>query len=107
MRMLNSAVLIAFRPEAHEVGATVQEIRSNVKVQEMSLSQADIYQAGGEGPRPEAKLLIPYDRDYHGERELEYDGKRWELVRSDPYKDYNGVILLIRPKKGNSRSVSV
>ena len=102
MRMLNSAVLIAFRPEAHEVGATVQEIRSEVKVQEMSLSQADIYQAGGEGLSPEAKLLIPYDRDYKGERELIYRGERWRVIRNDPYKEWNGVILSIRRKEGNS-----
>ena len=107
MRMLTSAELIAFSPDAHEVGTPVQETKRTVKVQELSLTQADIYQAGGDGLRPEAKLLIPYDREYKGERELEYKGERWAVIRSDPYKDYNGVILAIRRKKGNSASAEV
>ena len=68
----------------------------------MGLTQADIYQAGGEGLSPEAKLLIPYDRDYKGERELIYKGEHWRVIRQDPYKEYNGVILSIRRKEGNS-----
>ena len=102
MRVLTSAELIAFSPDAHEVGATVQETKRTVKAQEMSLTQADIYQAGGDGLRPEAKLLIPYDKDYNGERELIYNGERWRVIRTDPYKEWNGVILAIRRKAGNS-----
>ena len=102
MRMMTSCTLIAFSPDAHEVGTDPVSTRRTVKVQELSLTQAEVYQSGGEGLQPEAKLLIPYDRDYHGERELEYRGERWRVLRSDPYKDWNGVILLIRRKKGNS-----
>ena len=102
MRKMTSCELIAFSPDAHEVGTDPVSTRRKVKVQELSLTQAEVYQSGGEGLQPEAKLLIPYDRDYHGERELEYRGERWRVLRSDPYKDWNGVILLIRRKKGNS-----
>lgn len=77
-----------------------------VKCQELSLTQAEVYQSGGEGLRPEAKLLVPYDRDYKGERELEYNGERWKVMRSDPYKDWNGVILLIQRKAGNAGDVT-
>ena len=102
MRMLTSCVLIAFSPDAHEVGTDPVSTRRTVKCQEMSLTQADVYQAGGEGLSPEAKLLIPYDRDYKGERALEYKGERWKVIREDPYKEWNGVILSIRRDKGNS-----
>ena len=105
MRMMTSCVLIAFDPDAHEVGTDPVAERRKVKCQEMTLTQAEIYQAGGEGLSPEAKILIPYDRDYKGERELEYRGERWKVLRSDPYKEWNGVILLIRRKTGNSGSV--
>ena len=105
MRMMTSCVLIAFDPEAHEVGTDPVAERRTVKCQELTLTQAEIYQAGGEGLSPEAKILIPYDRDYKGERELEYRGERWKVLRSDPYKEWNGVILLIRRKTGNSGSV--
>ena len=102
MRMMTSCDLIAFSPDAHEVGSAVKETKRRVKVQEMSLTQAEVYQAGGEGLSPEAKLLIPYDKEYHGERELDYRGERWRVLRSDPYKDWNGVILLIKRKAGNA-----
>ena len=102
MRMMTSCVLISFSPDAHEVGTDPVATCRKVKCQEMSLTQADIYQAGGEGLSPEAKLLIPYDRDYKGERALQYKGEHWTVIRSDPYKEYNGVILSIRRDKGNS-----
>ena len=102
MRMLTSCELIAFSPDAHEVGSAPTETKRTVKAQEMSLTQAEVYQAGGDGLNPEAKLLIPYDRDYKGERELIYRGERWRVIRTDPYKEWNGVILLIRRKEGNA-----
>ena len=102
MRMMTSCVLIAFSPDAHEVGTDPVSVQRKVKCQELSLTQADITQADGEGLNPEAKLLIPYDRDYRRERELEYKGERWRVMNADPYKDWNGVILRIRRKKGNS-----
>ena len=102
MRMMTSCVLLSFDPDAHEVGTDPVEERRKVKCQELSLTQAEVYQSGGEGLSPEAKLLIPYDKMYKGERELEYRGERWKVLRSDPYKDWNGVILLIQRKKGNA-----
>lgn len=102
MRMMTSCVLIGFSPDAHEVGTDPVSTRRTVKCQELGLTQVEAYQSGGEGLSPEAKLLIPYDRDYKGERELEYRGERWKVLRADPYKDWNGVILLIYRKKGNS-----
>ena len=102
MRKMSSCVLISFRPDAHEVGTDPVETRRTVKVQELGISMAERYQAAGVGLDPEAKLLIPYDRDWQGERELEYDGERWAVINADPYKEYNGVILNIRRKKGNS-----
>ena len=102
MRMMTSCVLIAFSPDAHEVGSDPVKTRRTVKCQEMALTLAEVYQAGGEGLSPEAKLLIPFDKDYKGERALEYRGERWAVLRADPYKDWNGVLLSIRRVKGNS-----
>ncbi len=107
MRKMTSCTLIAFRPDAHEVGTDPVSTRRTVKCQELTLTQADIYQSGGEGLSPEAKLLIPYDKTYKGERELEYRGERWAVIRSDPYKDWNGVILAIRRKDGNAGDATV
>ena len=102
MRMMTSCDLVSFSPDAHEVGTAATETKRTVKCQELGLTQAEIYQAGGTGLNPEAKLLIPFDKDYKGERALEYRGDRWTVLRTDPYKDWNGVILTIRRVKGNS-----
>ena len=106
MRKMTSCTLIAFQPDAHEVGTDPVSTRRKVKCQELSLTLAEAYQDGGTGLNPEAKLLIQYDRDYHGERALEYKGERWTVERNDPYKDWNGVILTIRRKKGNRAEVT-
>ena len=102
MRMLTECALVAFSPDAHEVGTAAAETKRTVKCQELGLTQSEIYQSGGDGLSPDAKLLVPYDRDYMGERELEYRGERWRVIRTDPFKEYNGVILLIRRKEGNA-----
>lgn len=102
MRRMTSCTLISFRPDAHEVGQDPVEKRRKIRCQEMNLNLADRTEAMGDGLRPEAKLLIPYDKIYKGERELEYKGDRWEVIDADPYKDWNGVILRIQRKKGNS-----
>ena len=102
MRTMTSCRLISFSPDAKGVWNTATETGRQVKAQELTLTQAEVTQAGGDGLTPEAKLLIPYDKDYHGERELEYRGERWRVLRSDPFKEYNGVILLIRRKAGNA-----
>ena len=107
MRKLIDIVLIGFSPDAHEVGSDPVSVRTPVQAEEMSLNMADINEAGGTGLRPEAKILIPMDEDYHGERELEYNGERWDVINDDPYKDYNCVILRIRRKKGNSGRLEV
>ena len=105
MRMMTSCELIKFSPDAHEVGTDPALPPRRVKCQELTLTQAEVFQSGGEGLSPEAKLLIPYDRDYKGERELNYKGERWKVIHADPYKEWNGVILLIKRKQGNSGSV--
>lgn len=102
MRMMTSCVLIGFQPDAHEVGQDPVSTRRTVKCQEMSPTLAEKTQAEGTGLDPAVKLLIPYDMDYKDERELEYKGERWAVTYADPYKEYNGVILSIRRKKGNS-----
>ena len=105
MRMMTGCTLISFKPDAHEVGQDPVENRRRVKCQELSRTLAEKTQAGGTGLASEAKILIPYDRDYKGERELEYNGERWTVLDADPHKDWNGVVLLIRRKRGNSGSI--
>ena len=108
MEMMTSCVLIGFNPDAHEAGAAVQEIRRSVKCTIKDVGLTEHYQATGQGLRPEARILIPYERDYQGERELEVelDGKlkRCRVIRKTG-GEYNGILLTVEPWDGNAAEV--
>lgn len=101
MERLSSCKLISFSPDAHEAGSTVTEEKRTVKVTEKGVGMAEAYQAMGVGLNPEKRLLIPYEKDYMGERELEYEGERWKVVRVAE-NEYSGVLLTIQRMDGNS-----
>ena len=105
MEKLSSCVLIAFRPDAHEAGGRAEEIRREVKCTEKDVGLTEYYQATGQGLRPEMRLLIPYERDYRGERELEYEGSRCRVIRKTG-GEYNGVLLTVQPWDGNAAEVN-
>ena len=101
MEYMGSAELITFNPDAHEAGAAATETKRTVKVTEKALGMQEAYQAMGLGLNPEKRLLIPYDKDYRGERELMYEGDRWKVLRV-AVGEYNGVLLTIQRMSGNS-----
>ena len=98
-----SCILIAFNPDAHEAGSQVEEIRREVKCIETIVGMNETYQAMGQGLRAEKRLLIPYDKDYQEERKLEYEGKRWDVLRVATNED-NGVLLTIQRENINAGS---
>lgn len=101
METMGSCVLISFDPDAHEAGADPVAQRTEVKCTEKSVGLTEAYQAMGQGLNPEKRILIPYERDYDGQRELEYQGKRWKVLRVAG-GEYNGVLLTIQRVIGNS-----
>lgn len=105
MGKMSSCVLISFQPDAHEAGTDPVARRRKVKCTEKDVGLTEHYQATGQGLRPEMRLLIPYERDYKGERELEYDGRRWHVIRKVG-GEYNGVLLTCQPWDGNAAEVN-
>lgn len=101
MEKLGSCKLITFNPDAHEAGTAVAETKRTVKVTEKTVGLQEAYQAMGLGLNPEKRLLIPYEKDYAGERELEYEGERWKVLRVAG-GEYNGVLLTIQRIAGNA-----
>ena len=101
MEKLSSCQLITFSPDAHEAGSAVSESKRTVKVTEKAVGMNEAYQAMGLGLDPEKRLLIPYDKDYRGERELIYEGERWKVIRTAG-NEYNGVLLTIQRIDGNA-----
>ena len=101
MEKLSSCNLISFDPDAHEAGAAASETQRTVKVTEKAVGMNEAYQAMGLGLNPEKRLLIPYEKDYRGERELEYEGERWKVLRVAG-GEFNGVLLTIQRMSGNA-----
>lgn len=101
MEILSSCTLISFEPDAHEAGADPVAARTEVKCTEKTVGLTEAYQAMGAGLNPEKRLLIPYERDYDGQRELEYQGRRWKVLRVAG-GEANGVLLTIQRTDGNS-----
>ena len=101
MEKLSSCKLITFSPDAHEAGTAVTETKRTVKVTEKTVGLQEAYQAMGLGLNPEKRLLIPYEKDYAGERDLEYEGERWKVLRVAG-GEYNGVLLTIERIAGNA-----
>lgn len=101
MEKLSSCNLISFDPDAHEAGAAASETQRTVKVTEKAVGMNEAYQAMGLGLNPEKRLLIPYEKDYRGERELIYEGERWKVLRV-AWNEFNGVLLTIQRMSGNA-----
>ena len=101
MEKLSSCQLITFSPDAREVGAEASETMRTVKCTEKTVGMNETYQAMGLGLNPEKRLQIPYDKDYHGERELVYEGERWKVLRVGT-GETNGVYLTIQRMDGNT-----
>ena len=101
MEKLSSCRLITFSPDAHEAGSAASESTRTVKVTEKLVGMNEAYQAMGVGLNPEKRLLIPYEKDYRGERELIYEGERWKVIRVAG-NEWNGVLLTIQKKDGNA-----
>lgn len=109
MEILSSCVLIGFDPDAHGAGTVADEIRRTVKCTIRDVGLNEQYQAMAQGLKPAARILIPYERDYQGERELEVelDGKlkRCRVIRKTG-GEYNGILLTVEPVTGNAAEVS-
>lgn len=101
MEKLSSCQLIAFSPDAHEAGEAAGESKRTVKVTEKLVGMNEMYQAMGIGLNPEKRLLVPYEKEYRGERELIYEGERWKVIRVAG-NEFNGVLLTIQRIEGNA-----
>ena len=83
---------------AYLIGKTItkneykQEVETDTRTEIMALyesvSQSEYYKGGEAGLRPEFRLTTAII-DYNGEKEVEYDGKRYGIYRTfEVDKDY-------------------
>lgn len=99
-------VLISAVEETNAIGDTVvTETRTVSFAQIVSPFMRETYQALAVGLRPEFVAVLPnWDDDYHGERELEYNGTRYRILRAYKAKDLSCELTCTRINASVSNS---
>lgn len=83
----------------------VQENGTEVFVQPRSVYQSEYYNAAQVGLKPSLTLFIANREDYSGEKELEFEGKRYEVIRTDWNAQRDGISLVCEEKARVGRKV--
>lgn len=92
--------LISFVEESNSMGDTVAtESKSISYAQIVSPYMKETYEALAQGLKPEFVVVLPnwYD-DYHGERQLEYNGVRYNIIRAYRAKDLSCELTVTKVK---------
>lgn len=98
--------LIAVSESPNAIGDTVQtETRTVSYAEIVSPYMKETYEALAQGLKPEFVAVLPnwYD-DYHGERLLEYEGVRYNIIRAYKAKDFSCELTVTRIKANVSNS---
>lgn len=97
------ATLIAYGNETYdsEGNATRQEITSTVFVQPRGVYHSEFYNAAQVGLKPSLTLFIANKADYSGQKLLEYEEKRYSVVRVDWNAQRDGISLICEERINN------
>ena len=58
-----------------------------------SIGQSEFYQAQADGLKPTLKFVLADYLDYDDEKEIEYDGKTYSVLRT--YRDHNKIEITV------------
>ena len=76
---------------------TDKEIRTEIFVRIDSVGRTEFYKAGQSGLSPEYVFITPVI-NYSGEREIEYDGTRYDIYRTYSPSDSDEIELYVHKK---------
>lgn len=80
---------------------------TTVYVQPRGVYQSEYYNAAQVGLKPSLTLFIPNGADYDGQKYLEYDGREYEVIRTDWNAQRDGLALICEERVRNGSNVSV
>lgn len=96
------AVLIAYEHAYDEYGRKVPiESRKQVFVQPRGVYASEFYTAQQLGLKPSVTLDMTDQRDYDGQKVLEYNGRRYNVVRVDWTAQRDGISLICEERLKN------
>lgn len=58
-----------------------------------SIGQSEFYQAQADGLKPQLKFVLADYMDYQGEKEIEYEGKMYSVLRT--YRDHKKIEITV------------
>ena len=97
------AKLIAYGEPIYDSAGneTIPELYSWVFVQPRGVYQSEFYNAGQIGLKPSLTLFIANKVDYSGQKLLEYEGKRYSVIRVDWTAQRDGISLICEERINN------
>lgn len=105
MMKASAVTLIGEDPAAHGVLEPPQEIRRKCYCTIKSIGQTEAYQARGIGLNPELKIVLAHDFEYSDEPQLEYNGERYDILRTY-VTETDGIELTVQRARRNAAEVS-
>ncbi len=96
-------VAVRYAPDLNGVTKRCDDIRRQVFCDAQSISRSEFFDAGRLGLQPEFQMVV--DKiDYHGERLVEYRGKRYAVYRTYP-QNTDKIELYVQEEVGADREV--
>ena len=82
MQIAGEAFLISATPNAHGIFGPHTESMRKVFCQELSVGRTEMYAAMTQGLQPELVLRLTHDFEYQGECAVQYNGIRYDIIRT-------------------------
>ena len=97
------ATLVAYGEATYDSAGnqTIPEVKTTVFVQPRGVYQSEFYNAAQVGLKPSLTLFIANKVDYTGQKMLEYEGKRYSVVRVDWNAQRDGISLICEERINN------
>ena len=97
------AILIGYGAPTYdeELNEIIPENRTEVFVQPRGVYQSEFYNAAQLGLKPSLTLFLANRDDYSGEKVLHYEGRDYDVIRTDWNAQRDGISLICEERVGN------
>ena len=79
----------------------VETIERDVYVQPRGVYNSEFYNAAQTGLKPSLTLYLTNKADYHGETVLSFEGRKYDVIRTDWNAQRDGISLICQEKVEN------
>lgn len=100
------ATLIGYGPSEFDeyLNEIIPEIRTEVFVQPRGVYQSEYYNAAQLGLKPSLTLYLTNRADYNNEKVLEFEGRKYDVIRVDWSAQRDGISLVCEERIENGKN---